>query len=97
VVIVSKQKWLGLGLAGLVGIGMACQQSRVAEHWGEAQRENVARMVQNPEAEFAPANPVEGLDPLSGEAVIGKYGREQAEAKEPGQLPSIIELSTGSR
>jgi len=79
-----------------VGAALAsCQHSRVAEHWGEAQRGNVARMVENPEAEHAPASEVVGLDPLTAEAVIGKYGRRQAESRQPSQLPSIIQISAG--
>ena len=81
-----------LGAAGLV----ACQHSRVAEHWGLAQRENVARMVQNPEAEAAEASAVEGLDALTGEAVVGKYEREQSESRDGSQLPSIIQIESGS-
>jgi hypothetical protein len=90
-----RATWIGLVL-GCLGCALGCQHSRVAEHWGEAQRGNVARMVQNPEAEHAESSPVEGLDPLTGEAVIGKYGREQVEPQEASQLPSIIQISGGS-
>lgn len=84
-----------LGLCGLALAAAGCTTSRVAEHFGEAQRENVARMIENPEAERAPAQPVLGLDPLTAEEVVGKYEREQGRSREPSQVPSIL-LSTGS-
>ena len=83
----------------VLGIGLAlpaCTHSRVEEHWGEAQEELVTRMVANPEAEQAPAQPVEGLDPDTGEAVVGKYQETQRESREPSQLPSIIQIESGS-
>jgi hypothetical protein len=83
-----------VGCAVLMTVG--CAPSRVAEHMGEAQHENVARMVENPEAESAPAAAITGLDPLTGEAVVEKYEREQVEAKDAESRRSILELMTGS-
>jgi hypothetical protein len=82
----------------LVALGVAflgCAHSRVEEHWGEAQEELVTRMVANPEAEQAPAQAVEGLDPGTGEAVVEKYEQNQRESREPSQLPSIIQIESG--
>ena len=39
---------------------------------------------------------VEGLDPDTGEAVVGKYQETQRESREPSQLPSIIQIESGS-
>ena len=85
---------LTVGCAVLVTVG--CAHSRVAEHMGEAQHENVARMVENPEAEHTPAAAITGLDPLTGEAVVGKYEREQAEAEDAEPRRSVLEFMTGS-
>jgi hypothetical protein len=87
-----------LALALVVGLGFAgcANPARVEKHWGEAQQELVNRMVENPEAEQAPPAPVEGLDPLTGEAVTQKYEEGQGESREPSQLPSIIQIETGS-
>lgn len=98
---VRAASWMlcGLGLALVALVGSACQPSRVAAHFGEAQRGNIARMAQNPEAELAPASEVEGLDPLTGEVVVENYQREQGESQESGAeaLPTLIDVSTGSR
>jgi hypothetical protein len=83
-------------LLAFTGSMLGCAQtSRVDQHWGEAQDELVTRMVQNPEAEQAPPQPVEGLDPDTGEAVVEKYGETQRESREPNQLPSIIQIESG--
>jgi hypothetical protein len=82
---------LPLALAALLG----CTHSRVEKHWGEAQDELVGRMVANPEAEQAQAQPLEGLDPGTAEAVVEKYEQTQRESREPSQLPSIIQIESG--
>jgi len=92
----SKRFLLAFSCAVLPGLVGSCAQSRVAEHFGEAQRGNVAHMVEHPEAEQAPPAAVEGLDPITGRAVIGTYEREQSAPREASRLPSIIEFSTGS-
>ncbi len=82
--------WVALGAAAT-----GCHHSWVEERFGDAQRANVARMVENPEAEQAPSDPVEGLDPVTAEAVVDSYQREQERPRSEGAPASIIELSTG--
>lgn len=82
-------------LLGVPLLAGCVHPERVEEHWGESQREVWSRMTENPEAEHAPAAGVDGLDPLTGEAVIEKYDDTQRESREPTAHPSIIQIETG--
>jgi hypothetical protein len=86
---------LVVGLVAWLAVVGCVHPNRIEEHHGEAQGELVRRMVENPEAEQAPAAGVEGLDPITGEALMGKYEEQQGESKEPGQGPSIIQIESG--
>jgi hypothetical protein len=84
---------IAAGLA-LLYLGGGCRASGVPEHWGDAHRENVARMTENPGAERENLQAPQGLDAATAEKVIEGYQEKQGE-KRPPRMPSIIQLSTG--
>ena len=69
--------FLTLALALLFAIGCV---TPVDEHWGDAYRANKAAMIQNPDA--GSPDPVEGLDPITGQLVVERYEREQKKSPE---------------
>jgi hypothetical protein len=64
---------LGLGLA------MGCGPTLLEETWGSAYRENTQKMIANPEAGKAEPEPIESLDPITGELVIERYKSKKGE------------------
>jgi hypothetical protein len=86
---------LALGaLALLGGCNTPLYHSEVAEHWGEAQRANVAHMIVDPDgAEEQP----EGLDPATAVGSTVKYRQGQAEQATGSGAPSIINIGTSGR
>lgn len=68
-----------LALAAALALGVGCV-GPVEEHWGDAYRENKAAMIQNPDA--GSPDPVEGLDPVTGQLVVERYKQEQKKSPE---------------
>jgi hypothetical protein len=81
----------------LVALSAACTTSRVAEQIGEAQHETVARMTADPGAARRNLEPPTGMDSLTGEQVMEKYEKKQGQAGKKQQMPSIIQIGTGSQ
>ncbi|MGE4607325.1 MAG: hypothetical protein AAEJ52_11330 [Myxococcota bacterium] len=54
---------------------MACNHlpGPVEDHWGESVRDIRSAMVADPEAGTTPADPIDGLDSLSGEITVHNY------------------------
>ncbi len=54
---------------------MACNHlpGPVEDHWGESVRGTRSAMVAGPEAGTTPADPIDGLDSLSGEITVQNY------------------------
>jgi type IV pilus biogenesis protein CpaD/CtpE len=80
-------------LAGLVALaaGSGCaRDSAVADHWGDAQRQNTSQMVANPEADKLPAQ--EGIDGVTAEQTMDSYRRAQAKGKGRGATSSVINI-----
>jgi hypothetical protein len=71
-----------LGVCLIAGCGVFHPPSHVDQHWGEAVQLDMAAMVANPEA--GSSEPVEGLDPETGQRVADRYykGQEQQSARE---------------
>ena len=86
-----------LGTLAAIGaslvISLGCYgNSAVQNHMGEAYRENIARMTENPLAGQATV-PVEGIDPRTTEQVMEKYFELQRKApKAEGEIESIIDI-----
>ena len=81
----------------LVALSAACTTSRVAEEIGEAHHETVARMIADPAAAQRNLDSPSGMDPLTGEQVMEKYEKKQGQAGNKQQMPSIIQIGTGSQ
>ena len=79
-----------LGLAALAAGTGCAHDSAVADHWGEAQRQNTAKMVAHPEADKLPAH--EGIDGVTGEQSIQSYRRDQAQRQGRQAAGSIINI-----
>jgi len=60
-------------LAGMAA--MACNHlpGPVEDYWGDSVHDTRAAMVANPEAGTTPAEPIDGLDSLSGEITVHNY------------------------
>lgn len=58
-----------------IALLLGCAKTPLEQHWGDAYRENKNAMIANPDA--GSDEPIEGLDPLTGELVVERYEREQ--------------------
>ena len=74
---IRNLSFLALSAALLFSVGCV---TPVDEHWGDAYRANKAAMIQNPDA--GSPDPVEGLDPVTGQLVVERYETEQRKAPE---------------
>jgi hypothetical protein len=83
-------------LAALVLLGPGCTLTHLDEHFGEAQRANVAAMTENPAAAEQDRESPQGLDGASASRVMEKYQKKQGEKKAQ-RLPSIIQIDAGGR
>lgn len=84
---------LGLAAAvlGLLGLATACMPpSLLDETWGSSFRANKNDMIANPEAGKTPADPIEGLDPITGEAVLRSYQSGHTAAGQPAGPQTFI-------
>ena len=68
-----------VALTAALAFGVGCV-SPVEENWGDAYRTNKANMIQNPDA--GSPDPVEGLDPVTGQLVVERYEQEQRKTRE---------------
>ncbi len=64
---------LGLALA------MGCSPTLLEQTWGSSYQENTEKMIANPEAAQAEPEPIENLDPVTGELVIERYKSKKGE------------------
>lgn len=86
---------LGMLLLGAISLGLVgCKHSLVAETWGDAQRENVARMIANPEAGQVRPDEPGGIDATTADGVMGSHRKEQ-QAPARQTLPSFGEFQVG--
>ncbi len=84
---------LVLGLATLVGCESPYPMgaSQVAQYMGDAHRENIARMTENPYAGHEnTAAPT--VDSETAEVVLDRYYQSQANPDSQRELPSIIQI-----
>jgi hypothetical protein len=89
----ARNRTLGLALTLALALSACAHDSRVAEHWGEAQRANVAKMIENPNG----SGHADELDGRTAEGSMAVFRRAQAERRVPGAAPSIINIGTGGR
>jgi hypothetical protein len=89
----ARKRILGLGTALALVLSACAHDSKVAEHWGEAQRANVAKMIENPNG----SGHADELDGATAEGSMKGFRRSQAERRTPGAAPSIINIGTGGR
>jgi len=93
-----KDLFYALALSvSLVALCAACTTSRVAEEMGESQRKIVADMTADPAAAQRNLDSPSGMDPLTGEQVMKKYEKKQGQTGKQRQMPSFIQIGTGSR
>ncbi|MEN8182060.1 MAG: hypothetical protein ABFS46_05950 [Myxococcota bacterium] len=84
---------VGAALVAFLSAGCA-QDSAVADHWGEAQRQNVAKTIAHPEADKLPAQA--GIDGVTGEQTMENFRRSQAQRQQRTAPGSIINIGTGN-
>ena len=76
-----------------LALSLGCNgRTAVSNHYGEAYRENVARMTENPLAGQATVS-IEGLDPQTADEVMDKYHELQRKVpSEKEKSQSIIDI-----
>jgi len=82
-----------LALSGAFGCGYF-GPTELEQHWGDAHRDNKAQMIANPAAGELHRDPVEGLDPKTGENVMGKHRRAESGSGTGQSDPSIVNINT---
>ena len=85
-----KSAVLLVGLLALAAGTGCAYDSKVADHWGEAQRHNTAKMVANPEADKLPAH--EGIDGVTGEQTMNSFREAQTKTRGRDAKQSIINI-----
>jgi hypothetical protein len=60
-------------------LAMGCGPTLLEQTWGSSYRENTEKMIANPEAAEAESEPVENLDPVTGELVVERYKSKKGE------------------
>lgn len=79
-----------LGSALLMVAGAGCAPSLVDRHWGVAQRHNTHEMIADPAAGTTESEGPVGLDPTTGEQVMGVLRKGEATGQSANSLPAFF-------